>query len=84
MTAGSEINRLLWHSRRGMLELDLLLGPFVREAFADLEPEDQERYRQLLTCEDQEMFVWLMQRSIPKDPDLARIVRIILNRVQPC
>ena len=37
MTDATELNRLFWHSRRGMLELDLLLVPFVREVFASLD-----------------------------------------------
>jgi antitoxin CptB len=83
MTDATELNRLFWHSRRGMLELDVLLVPFVREAFSDLAEADQQRYRKLLECEDQDMFGWFMQRSEPDDPDLRRIVRMILDRVQP-
>ena len=83
MTDATELNRLFWHSRRGMLELDVLLVPFVREAFSDLEEADQQRYRKLLECEDQDMFGWFMQRNEPDDPDLRRIVRMILDRVQP-
>ncbi|MBD9484833.1 succinate dehydrogenase assembly factor 2 [Pseudomonas sp. PDM14] len=78
-----ELNRLYWHSRRGMLELDVLLVPFVREVYATLEAEDQERYRKLLECEDQDMFGWFMQREEPQDEDLRRMVRMILDRVQP-
>jgi antitoxin CptB len=78
-----ELNRLFWHSRRGMLELDVLLVPFVREVYSQLDDEDKARYRQLLECEDQDMFGWFMQREEPQDPDLRRIVKIILDRVQP-
>lgn len=79
----SEFNRLWWHSRRGMLELDVLLIPFVEQAYRDLAPEDQARYQKLLSCEDTDMFEWFMQRSRPEDPDLQRMVDLILNRVQP-
>jgi antitoxin CptB len=79
----TEMNRLFWHSRRGMLELDVLLVPFLKEAYPSLSPEDQARYRKLLECEDQDMFVWFMQRGVPQDPDLAHIVKMILDRVQP-
>ena len=79
----TDFHRLWWHRRRGMLELDVLLLPFLEEAYRDLDPEDQERYRKLLSCEDTDMFEWFMQRSKPQDPDLQRIVEIILNRVQP-
>lgn len=78
-----ELNRLFWHSRRGMLELDVLLVPFVKEVYTTLDAEDQARYRKLLECEDQDMFGWFMQREEPEDPDLRRMVRMILDRVQP-
>ena len=83
MSADVEFKRLYWHSRRGMLELDVLLVPFLEEAYRDLDPADQDRYRLLLESEDQDMFGWFMQRSEPEHPDLKRIVRIILDRVQP-
>ncbi|MDH2431946.1 hypothetical protein WH50_22385 [Pokkaliibacter plantistimulans] len=78
-----DIRRLRWQSRRGMLELDVLLTPFVEEAFADLAKEDQDRYVRLLEQEDTDLFAWFMQHDTPADPDLQRIVRIILERVQP-
>ncbi len=77
-----EVNRLFWHSRRGMLELDLLLVPFLKEAYRSLPKEDRDRYQNLLTSEDQDMFGWFMKRETPEDPDMARIVKIILDRVQ--
>lgn len=83
MTDEIETKRLYWHSRRGMLELDVLLIPFLEEAYPSLADDDKERYRQLLECEDTDMFEWFMQRSHPQDPDLARIVDLILSRVQP-
>ncbi|TBU99860.1 succinate dehydrogenase assembly factor 2 [Stutzerimonas kirkiae] len=79
----SELNRLFWQSRRGMLELDVLLVPFLQEVYSDLDEEDQRRYRKLLDCEDQDLFGWFMQRSEPEDADLRRMVRMILDRVQP-
>ncbi|MDO6592751.1 MULTISPECIES: FAD assembly factor SdhE [Neptuniibacter] len=83
MYTEEDIRRLRWQSRRGMLELDVLFVPFVEEAFADLEKDDQDRFVKLLACEDQDLFVWLMERAVPDDLDLQRIVRIILERVQP-
>src|SRR5690606_3637966 len=83
MVDQSELNRLFWQSRRGMLELDVLLVPFVKEVYPGLDEEDQRRYRKLLSCEDQDMFGWFMQRGEPEDEDLRRMVRMILDRVQP-
>ncbi|MDF0731136.1 succinate dehydrogenase assembly factor 2 [Pseudomonas entomophila] len=83
MVEQTELNRLFWHSRRGMLELDVLLVPFTQEVYATLSESDRELYRRLLTCEDQDMFGWFMERSESEDPELQRMVRIILDRVQP-
>jgi len=83
MAEQSELNRLFWQSRRGMLELDVLLVPFVKEVYPGLDEEDQHRYRKLLSCEDQDMFGWFMQRGEPEDEDLRRMVRMILDRGQP-
>lgn len=78
-----ELNRLFWHSRRGMLELDVLLVPFVREVYASLNEVDRALYRRLIECEDQDMFGWFMQRGESEDAELQRMVRMILDRVQP-
>lgn len=72
-----DINRLKWASRRGMLELDLLLLPFVEQIYPQLSGEDQARFQRLLACEDQDLFRWLLDREEPEDPDLARIVAVI-------
>lgn len=79
----TEKKRLWWHSRRGMLELDVLLLPFLEEVYDDLSEEDQARYRNLLDVEDPELFKWFMQKEKPSDPDHRAIVEKILARVQP-
>jgi antitoxin CptB len=71
-------HEIFWHSRRGMLELDLLLVPFAREVFESLSHPDQMLYSELLEEEDQDLFAWLMQRTPPKDPRFEAIIRQIL------
>ena len=78
METEAEYNRLVWHSRRGMLELDLMLGPFVKQCYPDLPEEDKVRYRQLLESEDQDLFSWFLGRVTPQDEELANIVGKIL------
>jgi len=83
MVEQTELNRLFWHSRRGMLELDVLLVPFTQEVYSTLNETDRELYVRLLSCEDQDMFGWFMESTESEDPELQRMVRIILDRVQP-
>ena len=71
-------HKIFWHSRCGMLELDLLLVPFATEVFESLSLPDQLLYSELLEEEDQDLFAWLMQRSAPTDPRFERIISQIL------
>ncbi len=78
METQAEYNRLVWHSRRGMLELDLVLEPFVKEVYPGLDETDKARYRKLLLCEDQDLFGFFLGRVTPQDEELAAIVKTIL------
>lgn len=72
-----DINRLKWASRRGMLELDLILMPFLENRYAQLNAADQERFEKLLVGEDTDLFSWFMGKSVPEDPELKIIVDLI-------
>ena len=72
------INQVYWDSRRGMLELDILLMPFAKEGYPELSPEDQVVYRELLAEEDQDLFSWFMQRSKAPDKLHAMVEAILL------
>jgi len=74
MASSEEQNRMRWASRRGLLELDLLLGPFVEEVFPVLDTNAQEAYRRLMSCDDQDILNWIMDRAPLTDSSLASIV----------
>lgn len=78
MVSESEFKRIYWASRRGMLELDLIMVPYVEQRFKALDEGDQRRYCRLLESEDTELFAWFLQRERPEDPDLVKIVDDIL------
>lgn len=79
MISNEELNRMRWATRRGMLELDLVLGPFVARCYADLDKRDRERFQALMICEDQDLFGWFLGRDQPQDEELAIIVSKILE-----
>ena len=70
--------RMLWHSRRGMLELDLILVPFAEQQLARLPAEQLDWYRQLLAEEDQDLFGWFIRRDQAPSAGLRAIIEIIL------
>lgn len=74
----SQANRVRWHSRRGMLELDVLLLPFAEEAFDGLNAEDQALYVRLLECEDPDLFAWFMEHQEPEDAEFKRMIGMVL------
>ncbi|WP_086480618.1 succinate dehydrogenase assembly factor 2 [Oceanospirillum sanctuarii] len=78
MSIEEEVKRLQWQSRRGMWELDLMLVPFVRDCYRDLDETDRKRYEKLLECEDQDLFVWLMQRDLPEESEYRLILQKII------
>lgn len=74
MVDQAELYRTYWHSRRGMLELDLILLPFVTTHYPNLDATDRASYQRLLREEDQSLFLWLLERETAPDAELARMV----------
>lgn len=74
MVTETDYKKMLWHSRRGMLELDLLLLPFAQEVLPDLTEEQQLVYRRLLDEEDQDLFACLVDRVQYPDSDVQAMV----------
>lgn len=77
MYSENEIKRIYWASRRGMLELDLMLVPFMENCFRSLPAEKQQHYVALMECEDTQIFQWLLGTESPEDQDLLGIVNDI-------
>ncbi len=79
VNADDELNRMRWAARRGMLELDLVLAPYVNARFTSLDEEGRARFRRLMECEDQDLFAWFLRRETPEDEELAAVVHEILE-----
>jgi antitoxin CptB len=73
--------RLKWACRRGMLELDILLGRFLEEAYPALSPEMQVRFAELLAYPDPEVWTWLMGQDLPENQSLIPIIQAIRAHV---
>ncbi len=81
MYSETDINRLRWHCRRGMLELDVVLIPFLENRFRSLSLTDQKCFEQLIAEEDQDIFSWIMRNAEPENQDHKRIVDLMLASV---
>ncbi|MBN8445838.1 MAG: succinate dehydrogenase assembly factor 2 [Gammaproteobacteria bacterium] len=74
--------RLRWACRRGMLELDVLLAPFVEEGYDALTLEQKHIFERLLAADDPDLFSWFMGHARSKDAELQALVELILKRVK--
>jgi antitoxin CptB len=82
-TPSAERNRLRWHCRRGMLELDLLLEGFLDDGYDRLDVAGRERFARLLDYPDQVLIDWFMGNSVPSDGATRDLVARIRGEPLP-
>lgn len=66
--------RLRWRCRRGMRELDQLLGRGLDRLLAAGDDEGLDRFERLLDCEDDQLWRWCLGQGRPDDAGLAGLV----------
>ena len=70
-----QFKQLLWRSRRGMKELEVMLIPFLQKYFLELSEDEQDAYVKLLACTDADLFVWLREgKEFPPEEDLKNLI----------
>ena len=73
----SELDRLRWHCRRGLLELDLVLSRFLEHEWPRLSPGQHAAFKLLLERSDTELWDLVCGRSQPEPGDAAAVVRLL-------
>jgi antitoxin CptB len=76
-------NRLTWQCRRGMRELDEILGSFLATGYEQLDETGRTGFSQLLEYPDTVLLEILMGRMAAADRDVAHIVRKIRSTLAP-
>jgi antitoxin CptB len=79
----SNRNRLAWQCRRGMRELDELLGNFLSSGYDRLDEPGKRHFSSLLEYPDSVLLEILMGRMAAADRDVAHIVRKIRATLAP-
>lgn len=69
--------KIKWHCRRGMLELDKLLLPFFDECFEDLSAAKQDKFIELLSFDDSTLFSWFFTDELPADSALQDLIMVM-------
>lgn len=77
----AEERKLQWHCRRGLKELDVILGPFFDQHYLALSADDKAAFSRLVDCEDMDLFNWFMRQDTPADPEMERMIDLVLSRL---
>ena len=68
------VERLKWKSRRGLLELDIVLERFWKEAGRRMSEDDAAALEQLLALPDNDLLDLVMGRTERGDARLAKMI----------
>jgi antitoxin CptB len=76
----AENRRLRWHCRRGMKELDIVLGWYLDNCYATAPVVERTAFEELLTQEDPLIWRWLLGAApLPEGP-LGDVLRRLIDR----
>lgn len=64
-----------WH--RGMLEMDMVLGPFADAHVAQYGVKELERLEHLMDEEDADLLKWVMGQAAPPEEIDAALIKIL-------
>ena len=73
------LERLRWRSRRGLLELDVVLKDFLDNRYASLTSAEQDAFEKLLTTPDQTLLAYVQGDQNPPEKELMQLVAKIRN-----
>ncbi len=86
-TIDTEVLQLRWQCRRGMLELDLMLGTFLDKAYASLTQTARADFRRLLEESDQTLYEWFIGQAVPEGASMQSMIlqiRTVLSQDNRC
>jgi antitoxin CptB len=75
--------KLRWRCRRGMRELDAVLGSFLEHGYDALSEPQKALFGQFLELQDPELYAYVLGRAQPEDPALADLLERIRNSHRP-
>ena len=75
-----QVSRLRWRCRRGMRELDQLLGWYLERRWPAADAATQAAFSSLLDQQDPELWNWFTGRTAPDDAAWRAIVDDIRAR----
>ena len=73
----ADLDKIRWHCRRGLLELDLILEKFNQHYLGSLDPEQLERFNELLAFYDNDLLDLLKGRAAAPDRRYNYVLQLL-------
>ena len=73
----SDMDRIRWRCRRGLLELDLILQRFLEGQYPGLDARGRELFSELLEYPDNDLLDWALGREEPPDARYRGVVGLL-------
>jgi antitoxin CptB len=70
-------SKIRWRCRRGMLELDLILGRFLETHLDSMTSEEMTKFEAVLTSTDPDLYAWCMGYESPTNKEFVDVIRLI-------
>lgn len=72
-------NRIRWRCRRGLQELDVLLGTYFARTGPTMTEKELCLFEKFLDTNDMDLYAWLTRRRAPTDDKFVKLVETILS-----
>jgi antitoxin CptB len=72
-----DLDRIRWHCRRGLLELDLVLAAFLERHHDRLDAQEMKIFTELLEQPDNDLLDLVMGRAEPADPRCRAVLALM-------
>ena len=72
-------SRLRWMCRRGMKELDVVMGRYLDSRYANANEDEKQGFISLLEMPDPDLYALLMGRQTCADQNAEKVARSIRN-----
>ena len=73
----SELDRVRWSCRRGLLELDLVLERFVTDHYERLSQREKDVFSELLKLPHNDLLDLAMGRADTTDPEYGDLIKLM-------
>jgi antitoxin CptB len=73
----TEVNKIRWQCRRGLLELDLILEKFNQQHLGSLDSEQLERFKELLAFYDNDLLDLVKGRAAAPDRRYDYVLQLL-------